>query len=430
MLGDGGGSRLSGAPGCSFDTPAVRRALAACAALAAEAWCQSALRKEMRRQRAGNSSQVVEPASAGAVDGAALEASLARAVCRAAWADAPLATALAEAVADGSARAAWGAGGPAACQALLGGGCAGGVLGALYGAADVSAAAGRSYAPADDATRGAQAALAAAAGTGRGVPAGAHGGGAAAATLAAAAAALVAARGHPALAALVAVVRAEAAAAVAAVEERAQAPLLGPPDALSPAAGAPRTTQGPASRSGGGGLGGGGGDRAVFAVPAGTQWLDAVGWCLSNLAACAAARAWQRYAGSLSGSASRVWHATRQQLAGRPPPPPAAVEALAPRPRNRPRTPGPRLAWPRSSPLLPCGPVRGGGFELHQFGRLGVLRLLVGPPRHQRAPQDLSIWDLASHFGFTGRPKFPTKRSKRLQHSPCPCGRMFLNIAG
>jgi hypothetical protein len=142
LLGDGGGSRLSGAPGCSFDTPAVRRALAACAALAAEAWCQSALRKEMRRQRAGNSSQVVEPASAGAVDGAALEASLARAVCRAAWADAPLATALAEAVADGSARAAWGAGGPAACQALLGGGCAGGVFGALYGAADVSAVQG------------------------------------------------------------------------------------------------------------------------------------------------------------------------------------------------------------------------------------------------------------------------------------------------
>ena len=50
--------------------------------------------------------------------------------------------------------------------------------------------------------------------------------------------------------------------------------------------------------------------------------------------------------------------------------------------------------------------------------------------RRSPTPQDLSIWDLASHFGFTGRPKFPTKRSKHLQHSPCPCGHLFLNIAG
>jgi hypothetical protein len=40
------------------------------------------------------------------------------------------------------------------------------------------------------------------------------------------------------------------------------------------------------------------------------------------------------------------------------------------------------------------------------------------------------IWDLAPHFGLTGRPKFPLKRSKRLQHSPCHCGHMFFNIAG
>jgi hypothetical protein len=45
-------------------------------------------------------------------------------------------------------------------------------------------------------------------------------------------------------------------------------------------------------------------------------------------------------------------------------------------------------------------------------------------------PQDLSIWDLASLFGLTERPKFPTKRSKRLKHSQCPCGHIFLNIAG
>lgn len=45
-------------------------------------------------------------------------------------------------------------------------------------------------------------------------------------------------------------------------------------------------------------------------------------------------------------------------------------------------------------------------------------------------PQDPSTWDLASLFGFTGRPKFLTKRSKRLQHSPCHCGHMFFNIAG
>ena len=41
-------------------------------------------------------------------------------------------------------------------------------------------------------------------------------------------------------------------------------------------------------------------------------------------------------------------------------------------------------------------------------------------------PQDPLILELAPQFGFTGRPKFPTKRSKRLQHSPCPCGHMFL----
>jgi len=65
------------------------------------------------------------------------------------------------------------------------------------------------------------------------------------------------------------------------------------------------------------------------------------------------------------------------------------------------------------------------GFDDDPSGGVKRLRLAEGLIVNAKNEYNARAQDTILTGSFI-LPKFPTKRSKRLQHSPCPCGHMFL----